>query len=262
MNEPSEHRPRRACLVTGGSSGIGLAIAKKFARQGYRVAICGRDGNRLQQAISQIRETASREFETNHAADIVDETCLAERVDLADRDQTIQFAEKVISKFGSLDVLINNAAAAPLGAFESIQAEEFETTLDVNVRSVFYLTQAIWRYWTRETHLEPDRISGQARTIINISSLAAIDPFPNFSIYGASKAWMDLMTHALSIEGTPHGIRVCSVRPGAVETPLLRGLFPDFPADQCASPASVAELVWNCANQPAQFPSGRAFTLS
>ena len=101
-----------------------------------------------------------------------------------------------------------------------------------------------------------------AGTIINISSLSAIDPFPGFSLYGASKSWLDLMTLALAAEGKESNIRVCSIRPGAVETPMLRGLFPDFPSEQCVQPADIAEVIWGCVNDPATYPSGQAFPVT
>ena len=97
---------------------------------------------------------------------------------------------------------------------------------------------------------------------IRDSSMSAIDPFPGFSLYGASKAWMDLLTQSLAAEGEPHGIRICSIRPGAVETPLLRGLFPDFPADQCVPPEAIAETVLGCVEDPQKFPSGQFFPVT
>lgn len=252
------------CAITGGSSGIGLAIAQKFNQHGYRIAICGRRGSQLSAALKQIGQ---------HQGSGSD-PCIAEVIDLANVQQAVRFVDHVFHEFGRIDVWVNNAAAAPLAAFEAITAEEFENTLDINIRSVFFLTQSVWQRWVSE---HPEQLRTQptqrkqnpdlpnsvnrGRTIINISSLAAVDPFPQFSIYGASKAWMDLMTHALATEGQPHGIRVCSIRPGAVETPLLRSLFPEYPASQCASPQAVAELAWNCVNQPQIYPSGQAFTL-
>ena len=99
-------------------------------------------------------------------------------------------------------------------------------------------------------------------TIVNISSLSAVDPFVGFSTYGASKAWLDLLTHSLAQEGKDSSIRVCSLRPGAVETPLLRGLFPDFPSEDCVSPERVASEVWGCVNSPDKYPSGSAFPVT
>ena len=98
--------------------------------------------------------------------------------------------------------------------------------------------------------------------IVNVSSLAAVDPFPGFSLYGASKAWMDLLTVALATEGSEKGIRVCSIRPGAVETPMLRSLFPDFPTEQCVSPEAVAERIWGCVSDPQNYESGKAYEVT
>ena len=98
-------------------------------------------------------------------------------------------------------------------------------------------------------------------TIINISSMSAVDPFVGFSTYGASKAWLDLLTHSLAQEGKDLNIRVCSIRPGAVDTPLLRGLFPDFPPEQCVTPEAVADIVLGCVTSPSDYPSGSAFPI-
>ena len=105
-------------------------------------------------------------------------------------------------------------------------------------------------------------VKQRSGTIVNISSLSAVDPFVGFSTYGASKAWLDLLTHSLAQEGKDSNIRVCSLRPGAVETPLLRGLFPDFPAEECVSPERVAQEVWGCVNSPDDYPSGSAFPVT
>jgi NAD(P)-dependent dehydrogenase (short-subunit alcohol dehydrogenase family) len=253
---------RPVCLITGGSSGIGLATAMRFAQAGYRIAICGRDSARLKHALAKIEESKRSAGTDEACADNDGNRILVQRVDLSKKDQAIEFAQQVIAKLGEIDVLVNNAAAAPQAAFESITAEEFETTLDINVRTVFYMAQFVWRHWLEQSSIDPQAKKRNWKTIINISSLAAVDPFPQFSIYGASKAWMDLMTHALASEGAPHRIRVCSIRPGAVETPLLRRLFPDFPAAECATPEQVAEVVWKCVSKPDAFPSGQAFTLS
>lgn len=257
--QPSKSTLDPVCLVTGGSSGIGQAIALKFASHGYRIAICGRRQSPLESTADQIRQVWKTSLKT--VEDHPDETCIAEVVDLGDTTQTTKFADSVFQQFGRVDVLVNNAAAATLAPFETITAEEFEQTLNINVRSVFYLTQKIWNRWKEVRNPQSASHLSPVKSIINVSSLAAVDPFPNFSIYGASKAWLDLMTHALAVEGESHGIRICSIRPGAVETPLLRGLFPEYPVDQCASPEDVAQLAWNCVAQPQSYPSGRAFRL-
>ena len=221
-------------LITGGSSGIGLATARLMASQGYRIAVCGRDSNRLQQAAETI------------------DNCWAIRADLNNPHATGDIVDSTITHFGQIDVLVNNAAFAPLAPFDEISPEIFEQAVNTNIRSVFYLTQHIWRIMKRQ---------GRG-VVVNISSLAAVDPFPGFSLYGSSKAWLDIVTKALASEGEEIGIRVYSIRPGAVETPMLRGLFPDFPADQCVSPEQVAIQIWNCINDPDNHDSGDVFVVT
>lgn len=237
-----ESRP--VCLVTGGSSGIGLATARLFAGEGYDVGICGRDEAKLAAAEKQILQSAS---ESSHEVE-----CLVVVADLTDVNQARKFINQSLDRFSRIDVLVNNASVAPLGSFEEITEETFEATINVAIRSLFYGTQIVW-----------EKMKNQGSgVVVNISSLSAVDPFPGFSLYGACKAWLDLMTHALAGEGKDHGLRVCSIRPGAVETPMLRGLFPDFPADQCVAPQQIADAVWGCVNDPVAYPSGQAFPVT
>lgn len=229
------------CVITGGTSGIGLAAARLFSKHGYQIAICARRANLLDDAKHQIVEAAPH-----------DSSPFIRTVDLNEPSRAREFGEAVVGTFGRLDVLVNNAGFAPLGPFEELNEATFETVLNVNLRSVFHLTQIAWRQMLKH---------GRG-VVVNISSLAAVDPFPGFSLYGASKAWIDLLTVALAAEGAEQGIRVYSIRPGAVETPMLRGLFPDFPADQCVSPEEVANRVWGCVNEPENFETGKAYEVT
>ena len=229
-------------MITGGSSGIGLATARKFFDAGYRISICGRSQERL--------DEASKLIGNDPLAD--SKRLLTVVADLAEPAQAKAFAQESLEHFGRIDVLVNNAGVAPLSPFGAITEDSFENLINVNVRSSFYLTQLAWTTMVKQ----------RGGTIVNISSLSAVDPFVGFSTYGASKAWLDLLTHSLAQEGKNLNIRACSVRPGAVETPLLRGLFPDFPADQCVSPQAVAEVVWGCVESPNDYPSGSAFPIT
>ncbi len=238
MNLETNHNS--VCLVTGGSSGIGLATALLFAEKGYEIAICGRRESKLLKAKRAIDAVlGGRE-------------CFAMVADLGNTEQAVELAEKTLNRFGRIDLLVNNAAASPLSPFHEISPEVFEATINTNVRSLFYLTQAIWKKMREQG----------TGVIVNISSLSAVDPFDGLGFYGACKAWMDLMTQALAKEGSELGLRVCSIRPGAVETPMLRRLFPDFPSEQCVQPRAIAEAVWGCVAEPESYPSGEAFTVT
>ena len=227
----------KVCIVTGGSSGIGLATAKRFAAQGYRIVICGRQQSKLDAALL--------------ALESVPQT-IAICGDIGDASMRQQLIEQTLETFGRIDVLVNNAGAAPLGMLESITPATFTSVFKTNIEAAFLLSQMVW----------PQLVANGGGSIVNISSMAAIDPFPGFSIYGASKAWLELFSKAIAAEGAEQSIRVCCVRPGAVETDLLRGLFPDFPADQCVAPEEIADKVWACVADPENHPSGEAFTVS
>ena len=231
---------RPVCLISGGSSGIGLSTAQLFASHGYDISICGRREAKLAGAKDLV-------LESNPLVD-----CLVVQADLEDIQQARSFAKQTIERFGRVDVLVNNAANTVLAPFGEITSEAFESALNINIRSLFYLTQIVWNQMMQQG----------TGVVVNISSLAAVDPFPGFSLYGATKAWLDLLTHALAAEGKAAGLRVCSVRPGAVETPMLRGLFPDFPVDQCVQPGDIATAVWDCVSKPESFPSGQSFAIT
>lgn len=228
------------CAITGGSSGVGLATAVHFAQQGWSVGICGRDSDRLATAQTAIEE---------HLA--ADARCVSMPLDLGDAPRAASFVDFVEDELGGIDALVNNAAEVFLLSLLETRDDDFEQAINVNVRAPFYLTRRVWRSMI-------DRGGG---VIVNVSSLAAIDPFPGFSIYGSCKAWKDLFTRALAAEGKPHDIRVFSVRAGTVETPLLRRLFPDYPRDETLPPQAVAELIGTLCSEPMRYTSGESIVI-
>lgn len=227
-------------LITGGSSGIGLATAHRFAREGYQILLTARNANKLRQAADQLQQ--------NFPATRI-QTCDA---DLNDPDSPRKIVKQLQRDFSRIDVLVNAAGYASSIPFDQLSPAEFDLTMNTNVRGLFFLTQAVWPIMARQ----------RAGIIVNVSSLAAVDPFPGFSAYGSSKAWVDLFTKALANEGREFGIRAYSIRPGAVETPMLRGLFPDFPADQTVTAEEVAEAIWGITTEPFRLSSGQAIAVT
>jgi 3-oxoacyl-[acyl-carrier protein] reductase len=221
------------CVVTGGSAGIGRAVALHFGARGYRVALCGRDAQALRAAEQEIARAAP--------------ACLALAMDVAEPEAPGRLIAEAVGRFGRVDVLVNNAGHAPLAPLDQISPADFDRAVAVNVGAVFRATRSAWPVMRRQG----------AGVIVNISSLASVDPFPGFSVYGACKAWVNLFTKAAADEGRPLGIRVYCVAPGAVETRLLRGLFKDFPAAQTLAPEEVAALVGVLCDEPLRHASGQ-----
>ena len=229
---------RPACLVTGGSSGIGLDTAIRFAREGYDLALCARDETRLSATADRLRsEFGCRVF--------------VQSVDLSEPAAGSHFVASSLGEFGRIDVVVNNAGLAPNAAIAEFDPAELEAVLQVNVASVVEIVQSAW---------EAMRAAGGG-VIVNVSSLAAVDPFPGFSVYGGSKAFIETFTLAIANEGREHNIRAFCVRPGAVDTPLLRKLFPDFPAEQRLAATAVAELIFGLTGDGLRYSSGEAITI-
>ncbi len=128
----------------------------------------------------------------------------------------------------------------------------FETIHAVNVKSVYMACREVWPIMQKQG----------GGVIVNISSVASVDPFPGFSAYGASKAWVNTWTKALAAEGQDAGIRVYAVAPAAVETRMLRSAFPDFPADQTLPPSDIADVVFAAAGPNGEYENGQTVFVS
>jgi NAD(P)-dependent dehydrogenase (short-subunit alcohol dehydrogenase family) len=224
-------------VITGGSSGIGLATALRFARRGNTLLLAGRRQTELDAAAAAVRAKG---------ADVA-----PVRVDLASPNGPTELLDAIRTYGGRVDVLVNNAGAAPYGPIECMTDEAFELGVAVNVRAVFALTRGVW----------PLMRAQGGGIIVNVSSLSATDPFPGLGVYGASKAWVNLFTHAAAAEGKPHNIRVYAVAPGAVETPLLRGLFAEFPADQTLPPDAIAAVIESLCTPAFAHSSGQTIVV-
>ena len=209
----------KTCVITGASRGIGLATALHFAKQGYQIVAAARHETELAAAGQKIEAAGA--------------TCQVVVLDVGRPEDARRLIGEAHRRFGRIDVLVNNAGHAPLAPLEKFAAAELDRVLAVNVAASFHTTQAVWPFMQAQ----------HGGVIVNLSSRASVDPFPGFAVYGASKAWVNVFSHALADEGRPHNIRVFAVAPGAVETGLLRGAFPDFPREKTLAPADVARVI-------------------
>lgn len=221
-------------IVTGASRGIGLATAIAFASQRRQVVLNARDEGALTAAADKVGLAGG--------------DCLPIVGDVGEPGNAERLIQAALDAYTHIDVVVNNAGAAPMAAVQEMSHEEFRTCISANIESTFYMTQSVWPHFQ-------ERGSG---VIVNLSSMSAIDPFPGFSVYGACKAWVEKFTAAAATEGKPQGIRVYGIGPGAVETSMLRGIAPDFPADQTLAPEDIANTILSVAvDSQWQYSSGQ-----
>lgn len=209
----------KIAIVTGGTRGIGRAIAKALAGAGARVAITARNEQDLAIAVSSLNETSS--------GSVAGYLC-----DVRDYDQVKRVFAKISEDFGAVDILINNAGIGVFAPVESMSVEDFRAVLETNLFGVFYCCH-------EAIPLMKQRGGGY---IINISSLAGTNAHPRMAAYNASKFGLNGFSEALMQEVRHDGIRVSYIMPGSVNTEFGG----DEPSDEKSwqlQPDDVAQVV-------------------
>jgi len=186
----------KVAIVTGGGSGFGEGIVKKFVAEGARVVVADRDGAGARRVADSLGEAA-----TAVTADVATEAGFSGAV------------AQALAKFGGLDILVNNAGVGhtpqPL---DTLPEEVFDRIAAVNMKAIYYGAKLV-------VPLFKAKKSG---AILNIASTGGVSPRPNLTWYNASKGWVITATRAMAVELAPFGIRVNAVNPVAGETPLLK----------------------------------------
>jgi NADP-dependent 3-hydroxy acid dehydrogenase YdfG len=190
-------------LVTGASSGIGDATARRLAEQGASVAVVARRQDRLDKLVAEIEAAGG----AAHAV----------VADITDRTQAEQTVAEVVDRFGRLDILINNAGLMLLGPIVGADVEEWERMISVNQNGLLYMTNAAL------PHLLAAAKDGlrEVADIVNISSIAGRQAWANFGVYNMTKFGVNGFTEALRQEVTKKHVRVGVLEPGAVDTELV-----------------------------------------
>jgi len=184
----------KTAIVTGGASGFGAGIVRKFVSEGARVMIADINGDG---AAALAKELGA----------------IAQQVDVSNDASVNDMAGTAIARFGRLDILINNAGVSHMPApLDEISEADFDRVVAINMKSV-YLTAR---------HLVPHFKANKKGAILNVASTAAVSPRPRLSWYNASKGWMVTATKSMAVELAPLGIRVNAINPVAGETPLLK----------------------------------------
>jgi NAD(P)-dependent dehydrogenase (short-subunit alcohol dehydrogenase family) len=201
----------KAALVTGGSSGIGLAIARALREDGYELTLASRRPEKV--------EAAAAELECAHVAADVQREEDCERLVAAHRD-----------RYGRLDVLVNSAGIGIAGTIEDLPLKRFDLQVGVNLRALFLVTK-LCVPMLRETRGH----------VINLASIAGTLPTPGLATYGATKAAVISLTRSLNLELEDDGVRATALCPGFVDTPMAE--WSGVPAEKMIRPEDCVELV-------------------
>ena len=183
--------------MTGASSGIGAAIARALAREGIQVVLAARRTERLE----ELKQWIESEGGTAHVVP----------TDVTKREEVRRLADRALERFGSIEILINSAGVMPLTLIKNLHVEEWERTVDVNLKGVLYAIAATL----------PHMLKRGRGHIITIGSSASRKVYPGGAVYCATKAALRLLHEGLRIELAGRGIKTTLIEPGAVDTELL-----------------------------------------
>ena len=204
----------RAALITGGSSGIGLAIARMLRDEGYALTLASRRAEKVQAAAEELG-------------------AFAVAADVGDADACARLVAEHRERFGRLDVLVNSAGVGIAGTVEHLPAKHFDLQLGVNLRGLFLVTQAAVPLLRESQGL-----------VVNLASIAGTLPTPGLATYGATKAAVISLTKSLNEELDVDGVRAIAICPGFVDTPMAEwsGIEPA----EMIQPEDCAEVVRMC----------------
>lgn len=212
----------RTALITGASRGLGRALAVTFARNGADLALCSR-------RLAPLEDVAAEA--TTHGVRVVTVSA-----DLGVARDVERVAATALGRLGAVDILVNNASdlgTVPLAHLTDASSEALQRALDVNVLGAFRLTRAV--------------IGGMllrgAGLVVNITSDAAVEGYPGWGVYGASKAALEGLTRSWAAELEGSGVRIVAVDPGDMDTDMHRAADPDADPATLRDPAAVAEAI-------------------
>ena len=219
---------RQRALITGASSGIGRETAIAFAKAGMDIALVSRSHAKLEALEAELTPLGVQ--------------VRLYPIDLSQLETLVSALQALLSDFGPVTALVNNAGMGYTGALANMPLADWQKLMDLNLTSVFLTIQAV---------LPSMRAQGSG-TILNVASVAAHNAFPTWGAYSVSKAGLVTLSRTLAAEEREHGIRVMIVSPGAVNTPLwdTETVQADFARSQMLTPETVAQTMLHAVQLP------------
>ncbi|MBC2734762.1 MAG: glucose 1-dehydrogenase [Desulfobacteraceae bacterium] len=194
----------KVSVVTGGGRGIGLGIAKALAGAGSDLVMVARTASQLKEAADDIAKEYGRQVEIIPA-------------DLTQVQQFPDILKHTLSRFGRLDIFVNNAGSNIRKSFLEVTEEDFQQVMEIQLKSAYFMAQTVAKEMVR---------AGSGK-IINLASLTSKIAVPNISVYGAAKGGIFSLTKSMALELAPHNINVNAVAPGYVRTAMTEAAFKD-----------------------------------
>ncbi|MBS0153649.1 MAG: SDR family oxidoreductase [Nitrospira sp.] len=207
----------KIAIITGSSSGIGKAIALRFALEGAMVIVAARRTILCQETVQQIRENGGE--------------AIAIQTDVADERQVERLIGESVSRYGRIDILVNNAGIGGGGRIAEMSTKTFDEVMNINLRGTFLCCRAGFRQMKRQG----------GGVILNMSSVAGLQAWGGTGIYSASKHGIMALTKSLADEGRPYGIKVSAICPGAVADELVDAPYSEIERSEKIDPFDVAE---------------------
>jgi len=231
---------QKIAIVTGGGSGIGLAIAQKFVEKEILTIIVGRDPQKLTQAKEKLGNL-----------------CVPISCDLTNLAAIPKLVQQILKEHGRIDILVNNAGINMKKEFTEVSDEDFQRIIQTNVTAVFALSREVVKYM----------MSNGGGSIINISSMASQYGIPKVIAYTASKSAIEGMTKAMAVELSPKGIRVNCIAPGFIATDMSAKALNDdperkhkaldrTPMGELGTPADIGDAAVFLASDAARYITG------
>jgi NAD(P)-dependent dehydrogenase (short-subunit alcohol dehydrogenase family) len=222
-------------LVTGASRGLGRALAARLAQAGSRVVLVAREVEPLERAAAEIRAAGG----TAHAV----------AADIGDKDAIYPLAGQAAALVGPIDILVNNASTlgpTPLRLLLDTECEDLERALAVNLVGPFRLSKVV----------AGSMALRRRGVVVNLSSDAAVEPYPTWGAYAASKAALDHLGRVWAAELAEHGVRVLAVDPGEMDTRMHADAIPDAARSTLADPDDIARRIVAMIDAEQRAPSG------